>query len=134
MAPASFLELVIPFGGKRKKICIVSRREIVTRFIASPLRHLRRTHTDAAGMETTPPLSTLPEIGFVRLRDVLKVIPISKTVWYEGVDAGRFPKPVKIGRCSLYPVEKIRALIEVLSPKEPPNGETGVASSPPHGV
>ena len=45
-------------------------------------------------------MQTNSETGFMRLPDVLRVIPVSKTVWYEGIKAGRYPKPVKISpRC-----------------------------------
>lgn len=64
-------------------------------------------------MTVTPP--TLPSTGFLRLAQVLQLVPVSKTVWYEGVQSGRFPKAVKLGpRTSAYRVEDIAALIERL--------------------
>lgn len=55
----------------------------------------------------------LPETGFVRLPDVLRVFPISKSAWWAGVKEGRFPKPVKLGpKTSAWRVQDIRALIE----------------------
>jgi predicted DNA-binding transcriptional regulator AlpA len=33
----------------------------------------------------------------LRLPEVLKRFPVSKTTWWEGVKIGRYPKPVKIG-------------------------------------
>jgi prophage regulatory protein len=58
---------------------------------------------------------TIPEIGFVRLAEVLSVIPIGKTCWWEGVKTGRFPKPVKISRrCTAWRAEDIRNLIKQL--------------------
>ena len=63
-------------------------------------------------VQNTP---TLPEVGFLRLADVLKLIPVAKTAWYEGVREGRFPAPVKLTRrASGYRVEDIRALIDRL--------------------
>lgn len=57
----------------------------------------------------------IPETGFLRLSQVLKLIPIGRTAWYAGVNAGRFPKPVSLGpRTAAYRVEDIRALIERL--------------------
>lgn len=54
----------------------------------------------------------IPETGFVRLRQVLQVIPVGKTCWWEGVKSGRFPKPVKISeRCTAWRAEDIIALI-----------------------
>ncbi|MDM8215803.1 AlpA family phage regulatory protein [Desulfovibrio piger] len=62
---------------------------------------------------------SLPEVGFLRLSDVLKLIPIAKTAWYAGVKEGRFPAPVKLTkRASGYRVGDIRALIARLDAGE----------------
>lgn len=66
----------------------------------------------------------LPEIGFVRLKQIIgdrksnppipAIIPISKSSWWKGVNAGIFPAPsdedlgVKI---TVWRVEDIRALV-----------------------
>ena len=34
--------------------------------------------------------------GFLRLPQVLEIIPISKSSWWKGIQEGRFPKPVKL--------------------------------------
>lgn len=34
--------------------------------------------------------------GFMRLKAILAIMPVSKTTWWAGVKSGRFPKPVKI--------------------------------------
>ena len=58
----------------------------------------------------------IPETGFMRLPQVLSIIPVGKTCWWEGVKSGRFPKPVKLSaRCTAWRVEEIRTLIEMLS-------------------
>ncbi len=55
---------------------------------------------------------SLPETGFLRLSAILKLIPVSKSTWWEGVKTGRFPKPVKLGpRVTAWRVEDIRQLI-----------------------
>lgn len=65
----------------------------------------------------------LPATGFVRLPQIIgnpkanppipPVIPVSRTLWWEGVKSGRFPKPVKLSaRVTAWRVEDIRALIE----------------------
>ena len=55
----------------------------------------------------------LPETGFVRLPEVLKVFPVSKSTWWAGVKDGRFPEGVKLGpKMTAWKVEDIRALIE----------------------
>ena len=62
----------------------------------------------------------IPEIGFVRLSQILTVIPIGKTCWWEGVKTGRFPKPVKLSeRCTAWKAEDIRKLISELSDQTP---------------
>lgn len=54
----------------------------------------------------------LNETGFIRLRDVLRLIPVSKSTWWAGIKTGRYPKPVKLGlRITAWRVEDIRALI-----------------------
>jgi predicted DNA-binding transcriptional regulator AlpA len=58
----------------------------------------------------------LPETGFVRVPTILKIFPIGRSTWWDGVKDGRFPKPVKLGeRTTAWKVEDIRALIEKYS-------------------
>lgn len=55
----------------------------------------------------------LPSEGFVRLPTILRIYPVGRTTWWNGVASGRFPKPVKLGaRIAVWRVEDIRALIE----------------------
>jgi prophage regulatory protein len=62
----------------------------------------------------------IPETGFVRLPQVLMVIPIGRTSWWAGVKSGRFPKPVKLSeRCTAWKAEDIRNLIKELSEQTP---------------
>ena len=59
---------------------------------------------------------TFPEIGYLRLKQVLHFIPVSKSTWWAGVENGRFPKPIKLGpRMSAWRAEDIRTLIDELS-------------------
>jgi predicted DNA-binding transcriptional regulator AlpA len=49
----------------------------------------------------------------LRLPQVLALIPISKSQWWEGVRTGRFPKPIKLGpRTTCWKTSDIVALIE----------------------
>jgi acyl dehydratase len=70
-------------------------------------------------------LHTLPSTGYLRLAQIVgkpatnddpgipPIIPVSKSTWWAGVRAGRYPKPVKLGeRITAWRVEDIRALIE----------------------
>lgn len=67
--------------------------------------------------------SCLPATGFLRLSQIVgnpkanppipAVIPISRSSWWEGVRAGRYPRPVKLGpKTTCWRVEDIRAFIE----------------------
>ena len=54
----------------------------------------------------------LPHEGFVRLPQVLHVLGIGKTTFWEGIKTGRFPAPIKLGpRTAVWKVEDIRSLI-----------------------
>ena len=58
-------------------------------------------------------IANLPAVGYVRLPQILKIFPVSKSAWWEGCRSGVFPKPVKLGsRTSAWRVEDIRALME----------------------
>ena len=53
--------------------------------------------------------------GFLRLPEVLAIIPVSKTAWWEGIKQGRYPRGVKLAaRTTAWPVAEIRKLIEEL--------------------
>lgn len=55
----------------------------------------------------------LPLTGFMRLPQILQLIPISKSAWWQGCREGRFPKPVKLGpKTTAWRVEDIAILIE----------------------
>jgi prophage regulatory protein len=61
-------------------------------------------------------INELPEIGFVRERQVLRVFPVSRSTWWNGIRNGKYPKPVKLSeRITAWRVSDIRALIEVSS-------------------
>ena len=65
-------------------------------------------------------MQQLPETGYLRLPQILgnpqanipALIPISKSAWWAGIKAGRYPKGIHLGpRTTVWPVESIRALI-----------------------
>ncbi len=65
------------------------------------------------------PIVVLPETGFLRLAQVLSLIPVGTTRWYAGVKAGEFPAPVSLGgRAKGYRVADIRALIDRLGAQD----------------
>ena len=57
--------------------------------------------------------ATLPSTGFLRLPQVLRLYPVSRSTWWAGVRSLRYPQPVKLGdRCTAWRAEDIRDLIE----------------------
>ena len=63
--------------------------------------------------------NSISEQGFLRLPQVLKLIPISRSAWWQGCKTGRFPKPVKLGpRTTAWKSSDISALVESFSSKE----------------
>ena len=55
----------------------------------------------------------LTENGYVRLKTILQVIPVSKSTWWAGVKTGRFPQPLKVGKkITVWRAEEIRELIK----------------------
>ena len=53
--------------------------------------------------------------GFLRLPQVLKIIPVCRATWWNGCKSGRFPKPVKLSaRTSAWKAQDIAALVEKL--------------------
>ena len=64
------------------------------------------------------------QAGFLRLPQVLKLIPVCRATWWNGCKSGRFPKPVKLGpRTTAWRVEDISALMETLGSQAEQNGE-----------
>jgi prophage regulatory protein len=61
------------------------------------------------------PRPVLPDTGFVRLPQILSLIPISRSAWWAGVREGKFPKGIKLGsKTTVWRAEDIRALIDLL--------------------
>ncbi len=59
--------------------------------------------------------NNLPNMGYLRLPDVLRLFPVSKSTWWNGVKDGKFPQPVKLTeRTTAWRVEDIRNLIEAV--------------------
>jgi prophage regulatory protein len=67
-------------------------------------------------------MDQLQATGFLRLNQIIgntkaqppipPLIPIGKSTWWEGVQSGRFPKPVRLGsRITLWRTEDIQKLI-----------------------
>lgn len=66
----------------------------------------------------------LPEVGYLRLpqivgdaqRNIPAIIPVSKSAWWAGVKAGRFPKAFKLGpRTTVWRVADVMQLVSAES-------------------
>lgn len=61
-----------------------------------------------------PDPATLPATGFVRLPQILAVVPIGKSTWWAGVREGKYPAPVRpspFGRVTVWRAEDITRLL-----------------------
>lgn len=57
-------------------------------------------------------LNALPDYAFLRLNQVLSIIPVSRSAWYLGVASGKYPAPIKIGeRTAVYKLADIKKLL-----------------------
>ena len=63
--------------------------------------------------------ASLPAEGYVRLPQILAVIPICRSAWYAGVRSGRYPRSVRLGtRTTAWKVDAIRQLLDRLGNEE----------------
>ena len=76
--------------------------------MANTAQQTAEAHTQATHRHVAP----LPAEGYARLPQILAVIPVSKSTWWNGCKSGKYPKPVKLGpRTTAWRVSDIRALI-----------------------
>jgi len=70
-------------------------------------------------MSQKPVLQTpyqLPEIGFIKLPQVLQVIPVSRSTFLNKIKSGEYPAAIKLSERSVaWRVSDIKALCEKLS-------------------
>lgn len=73
----------------------------------------------------------LPYHGFVRLPQIMAILPVSRSTFLGWVQTGKFPKPHKIGpRASAWRVEDVRAVLPFPTVTEPdPNTVKAVAGA-----
>jgi hypothetical protein len=98
---------------------------------------MRRKWQRTVLLERAPdPAGELPRAGLARLEQIIgdpkanppirPVVPVSKSTWFAGVRAGRFPPPVRVNKgISAWRWEDIRRLLESLRPEQewvPPEG------------
>jgi prophage regulatory protein len=54
---------------------------------------------------------SVPPVALIRIPQILKVMPVSKSKFWLMVQKGEFPKPIKIGRSSFWTIEQVQAFI-----------------------
>lgn len=60
--------------------------------------------------------------GFMRLSQILKLIPVSKPTWWNGCKTGQFPKPYKLGpRITAWKTSDIYQCLEQFKPSRQDN-------------
>jgi prophage regulatory protein len=52
------------------------------------------------------------DLGFLRLPQVLQLIPVSKSTWWAGVKSGRYPAACKTGRITMWRRADIMKLVQ----------------------
>ncbi|CCO22007.1 helix-turn-helix transcriptional regulator [Maridesulfovibrio hydrothermalis] len=59
-----------------------------------------------------------PHAGFLRLKDVLKIIPVARSTWLRGVESGRYPRSIKLSeRTVAWAASEIYELVKNLQTK-----------------
>jgi predicted DNA-binding transcriptional regulator AlpA len=59
---------------------------------------------------------SIPVTGYIRIKQILTIFPVSDSTWWEGCKDGRFPKPIKIGpSTTVWRAGDIRDFIENLN-------------------
>ena len=64
-------------------------------------------------MSKIPEMQELPETGLLRVKQVLRFVPVSRSNWWQGVKEGLYPQPLKLSqRVTCWRAADIRALVE----------------------
>ena len=59
--------------------------------------------------------SSIHSKRLLRINQVLAIVPISRSSWWEGCRTGRYPKPIKLSpRTTVWRAEDIAAIMESL--------------------
>ncbi|MCG8085517.1 MAG: AlpA family phage regulatory protein [Candidatus Thiodiazotropha taylori] len=75
-------------------------------------------------MQQSKDLATLPDDALIRIKDVLRLYPISKSGWFKGIQDGKYPKPIKLGeRVSAWRVGDILKLVRNASQEKENNNQ-----------
>ena len=72
----------------------------------------------------------LDQPGFLRLKEVLTILPISRAAWYAGIQSGRYPPSASLGgrRSVGWPTSAIKMLIDELTTTQATTGSQQIKS------
>jgi predicted DNA-binding transcriptional regulator AlpA len=60
-----------------------------------------------------PEIQELPKTGLLRIKQVLRFVPVSRSHFWAGVKTGKYPKPIKLSeRVTVWRASDIRELID----------------------
>jgi len=51
------------------------------------------------------------EITLMRIPEILKIMPVSKSKFWLMIQKGEFPKPIKIGRSSFWTLDQVQGYL-----------------------
>lgn len=75
------------------------------------------------------PLDGLPLSGFLRLPQVLELIPVSRASWWAGIAKGSYPRPVKLAaNTTAWRISDIRSLIAKINAQQPTEFSTNASA------
>lgn len=98
----------------------------LNRQIAALAAEVTKIGRKLATLQSAQAAPTLPETGFLRLPQVLSLIPLSRSAWYQGIKDGLYPAPVTLGAKNYavaWRAEDIRALIHQIGNPAPATTE-----------
>ena len=57
----------------------------------------------------------IPDNGVITIEQVVSILPLGRTKWREGINAGKFPKPINVNGHSCWKKKDVLKVSEQLS-------------------
>lgn len=73
------------------------RKELSMKTKSTRSTHIKEAEHLHAAPHAKPLSSTEPSFRFLDIKEVLALIPVSKTTWYDGIRKGIYPKKCSLG-------------------------------------
>ncbi|MDN5278996.1 MAG: prophage regulatory protein [Clostridiales bacterium] len=68
--------------------------------------------------KSSEPVTISHPSQLLRLPQVLRLVPVSRSTWLAGVKSGRFPSAIKNNRCVFWRASDVLALLEKMGEQE----------------